>query len=376
MASRFRKSLSVLLLALLARPVGAAGLRTDLRTSFLFAPDSANDGVLSADLRLKGTARPDAGVFLEAHLVESVIHQDAALAALSASDFDYRVAGLDFTHMQGTHSRGVLSVDRLMARLSRGSADWTVGRQPITFGTAFFWNPLDVFHPFVTAALDRDYKPGVDAVRLDLATGDFSGLTSVAVLGQSAKTSSLLLRGHTSTGGWDFALQGGRVSHGAQLGGSLVGDFDGLEVRAEASQFWATDDLRTGLLEDHFFGVFGVGRRLDNGLQLEAELARNTLGSDGADMRAQALQAAGAMPNLGRTMLAGSASYELSPLVTGRLALVHSLSDHSTLLQPDLTISLSDEVDAVFSASIHAGDRNSEYGRQADSLFLQFRAAF
>ena len=54
-----------------------------------------------------------------------------------------------------------------------------MGRQPITWGVNYFWPVLDLFGPFSPAAVDRDYKPGVDAVRLNLPVGDFSEIEMV-----------------------------------------------------------------------------------------------------------------------------------------------------------------------------------------------------
>ena len=65
-------------------------------------------------------------------------------------------------------------------------ADVTVGRQAITFGKAYFWNPLDEFLPFDARQIDRDYKAGVDAVRVDIPTSPFSGVNVVVAPGRSS----------------------------------------------------------------------------------------------------------------------------------------------------------------------------------------------
>ena len=74
---------------------------------------------------------------------------------------------------------GVLAAEEL------GWGDLTAGRQAITFGKAYFWNPLDVFFPFDSSQIDREYKPGVDALRIDVPLGAFSGLNLVGAAGRT-----------------------------------------------------------------------------------------------------------------------------------------------------------------------------------------------
>jgi len=122
---------------------------------------------------------------------------------------------------------GNLWLDRFNLKLALPRADLIIGRQAITFGKAYFWNPLDLYLPFDPAQFDRDYKAGVDALRLDIPLGPFSGLNLIYVLGRELDInnqyvqdgnvsaswfgSSLLLRGFTHADGWDLAVQGSKV---------------------------------------------------------------------------------------------------------------------------------------------------------------------
>src|SRR5690606_33009553 len=70
--------------------------------------------------------------------------------------------------------------DRLWVRGTFGRTDVTVGRQPVSFGTGVLFTPLDLVAPFHPATIDQEYKPGVDAARVDTYLGVAGALTAVA----------------------------------------------------------------------------------------------------------------------------------------------------------------------------------------------------
>ncbi len=89
---------------------------------------------------------------------------------------------------QDERADGLLVADRLAMRFTLGATssfpvDITVGRQAIGLATTYFFTPNDFFAPFDAAAFYRAYKPGVDAVRLDVPLGDLSQLSLIGVAG-------------------------------------------------------------------------------------------------------------------------------------------------------------------------------------------------
>ena len=57
--------------------------------------------------------------------------------------------------------------DRLSLTFRAPSLDITLGRQAISFGTGRIFTPFDLVAPFSPAVLDSQYKPGIDALRVD-----------------------------------------------------------------------------------------------------------------------------------------------------------------------------------------------------------------
>ena len=289
-------------------------------------------------------------------------------------------------------------------RIAFERADLTIGRQAVTFGKAWFWNPLDIFLPFGSTQFDRDYKPGVDALRVDLPLGDFSGATLVGVPGraQSGATpadradawyrSALVARAFGNARGWDAAAQGGKILGGYQLGGAAAGELGGLELRGEAVWFAAQDGTRAGGsggsgVDNHLSAVAGAGRGFPvRSLQLQAEYFYN--GAARGDLKQRfALIAEGRLRHASRHLLGALASGRIHPLVSGSLAGLWGIGDGSWLAQPGLVWSAADEVEVVAGAVIARGRRlvggtaedlgfRSEFGTYPDFYYLESKLYF
>lgn len=76
------------------------------------------------------------------------------------------------------------SVDRFNLNAFTRFGDFSVGRQPISFGQAKVFSPVDVVQPADVTSFDRTYRPGVDAVRGTWLLGAVSEVDAGYVFGQ------------------------------------------------------------------------------------------------------------------------------------------------------------------------------------------------
>jgi hypothetical protein len=425
-----------ILLVLLAMPLPAKAIVGDARGAFGldgsfrvigavsrnydFVPNFRGrdrDEFLQGIFRLTAGGRPSERLSYEAHLVSTLTYISAGRDlgeigfARTGVRNRYRVYDETWNWADEERTTGDTWFDRFNFKTAFERIDVTVGRQAITFGKAFFWNPLDVYAPFDPAQFDRDYKPGVDAVRIDLALGDFSGLNLVYVAGRETTLdnffadedrawdadwygSSVLVRYFTNISGWDAAVQGGKIYGGYQVGGAVSGDFDGLEFRLEAAYFFPEDSpvfpppIDAAALDEHLAAVVGGGRRFENSLHLETELYYNGAGESADKLDIGFLRsAAGNSVQAGRWFWGVSASYELTPLTQGRLAAIYSLTDNSIQVQPTVTRSLSDNSEFLAGVSLNFGDRpridavrgsviESEFGAYPHTVFVEYKLYF
>lgn len=421
---RRQEALAVLLLAVLTwlapRPAAAIfgdsdeeiGLDGSLRT--LGAATSnywvsgqrlgpRSDGQSQTLLRLVLAGHPTEWLSYEVHALQSLTLQTRAIVLGSAagtnSGLRYRAFDGRWRWYDGSSVKAWLTCDRFNVKLALPFADVTLGRQAITFGKAYFWNPLDVFLAFDPTAFDRDYKRGVDALKVDVPIGDFSGITLVGVLGRpdgghAGYRSAGVLRVFTNFLNWDFAVQGGKVYGGFHAGLAAAGELGPVEVRAEAAYFWPLPDLRPDNAADIPEGltaVIGVGRMMalfDRTLTLQAEYLFNSAAGSTTLRESFDLVSKGLMLQASEHLLGAVVTYEITSLIRGSFATVFSMSDQpSVILQPGLGYSAADEVDLLAGAMIALGDRptldhatglsfRSEYGTYPHFFYFEVKVYF
>jgi hypothetical protein len=380
-----------------------------------FFGDSNTDQTSQNVLRLIAAGRPTEQLHYEVHGVKSYTYSTSrretggSIFGTSGTDSRYRAVDATWDWYEGSKSSASLWLDRFNLKAALAKADITAGRQPITFGKAYFWNPLDIFIPFDPRQFDRDYKAGVDALRIDIPLDSFTGINLIGVAGRELDSSgkyvdhgtlnaswygsALLARTFTTLQGWDLAIQGGKIYGGYQLGGGLVGEIGPVETRAEAAYFWAQDSeplpfpFEGDLVEDSFTGVLGLGHRFENTLTVEIEHFYNGAG-DSNDLDASFLRfASGNIRQLSRNLSGFLISYEFEPIIIGQFTALYSWDDPSVQIQPLMTWSPSDNTELILGASINFGDRptrdssgqvkiRSEFGTFPDFYFLQFKLYF
>ena len=391
-----------------------------LRDNYDFEPffgDHDTDRQFQGLLRVIAAGRPTERLSYEVQAIQSYDHTTATagqnIELFGPGDFDLRYRAVDASWVwhNDNDSAAVFWLDRFNVKTALPKADITMGRQAITFGKAYFWNPLDVFLPFDPRQFDRDYKPGVDAIRIDSPFSAFSGINLVAAFGRELNAtgtflsgdqavsatwygSALLGRSFTTYGGWDLALQGGKIYGGYQLGGGTVGEIGPLQVRAEAAYFWAQDGsqplpgpLPGDLYEDNLTAVVGVGHRFDSTLNLEFEYLFNGSGDPNNLDAAFIRFGTGASLQMSRNVTGFLVSYEFLPIVIGQMIWLHSWDDSSSNIQPLVTWSAADNIDLIVGANLNFGERpretpagaallQSEFGTFPNLYFMQLKIYF
>jgi hypothetical protein len=380
-----------------------------------FFGDKNTDQFSQNLLRLIAGGRPTEQLSYEVHGIQSYTYSSAGdgtespIFGTSGADRRYRALDATWDWHEGDNSLASLWLDRFNTKSALSWADITVGRQALTFGKAYFWNPLDIFLPFDPRQFDRDYKAGVDALRVDIPLGSFTGINLITVAGRELDSSgkfiddgtlnaswygsALLGRVFTTLKGWDLALQGGKIYGGYQLGSGLVGEIGPIEARAEASYFWARDSeplpapLEGDLVEDAFTAVLGLGHRFDNTLTVEIEYFYNGAGESNDLDESFVRFRSGSSLQMSRHLSGLLVSYEFLPIITGQLTALYSWEDPSGQIQPILTWSPSDNTEVLVGANINFGDRpeqsstgqpqlQSEFGTFPDFYFMEFKLYF
>lgn len=290
--------------------------------------------------------------------------------------------------------------DRALIKVSLGSTDLSLGRQAISFGHGMFFNPMDLVQPFSIATIDAEYKPGIDAIRIDQYFGMASQITGVvAYAGASAvewEKEGLVgvLNGNTTIGWTDVSLFLGLVRGDVVVGTGLATSVGPVGINGDITYTIPEDSD-----EDHFIRTeLGAMWRPFEDSTVTGEVYYQSLGkTDTADYLEFASSDRFARRELwlmGQTYGSLSWMQQITSMTSGSLASIVNINDSSFMLMPSLSISVSDEVSLVAGGYMGIGEEpkatsatelillgiepklNSEFGLMGSTGFVQMKAYF
>lgn len=270
-------------------------------------------------------------------------------------------------------------LDNAFLKLSFSGWDLTAGKQQISLGTGYVWNPTDVFN--TKDVLDPTYEqPGHNAVRVDVPAGSRSTVTALYAPEATWEESGKLFELKSGFGRFDFTLDFietywvlhdyMRFDPEAQyfvalpgkrslLGGSAVGELAGLGVWAEFAHNW----MEQG--KNFYELVVGGDYTFDSQTYVMAEYYRNTQGKSDYleyDLNDWMRFFTAEQKAVSRDQLYTFAQHPVTDLLSLGLQNVLSLSDGSLALAPTALYSLSDNVELFAYLNFGIGSEGKAYG--------------
>ncbi len=290
------------------------------------------------------------------------------------------------------------NIDRAFVHLPFGPVDLRIGRQAISWGTAWFWKPTDRFSPFSPTDIDPDVKRGVDAVRAEIFLGERTSLDLVGsferhegVGGAGESGGSAIenrewwahggMRFRTGIGRYDLAVSAARFQMSQQgnwmAGLETTGPLGPLGFRAEAA-FNFMEESHDWDIE----AVAGLDYRFPFGLMVAGEAFYNGYGSDDPDeylgyYMDMSDPFAGKMPekgerlargetfNIGRYYLGLALDQEVVPVLHVTLSAVGNLIDPSGFLMAGLDWSVVENARFSAGALVPLGEKSTGPGLDA-----------
>lgn len=284
--------------------------------------------------------------------------------------------------------------DRLYLQTSLGAVDVRLGRQPISFGHGMVFAPMDLVQPFSFATIDGEYKPGLDAVRIDGYWGMSTQITGVVAYAGSWDKQGMtgVLHANSTVGVTDISLFTGWIRSDVVVGTGIVSSIGAVEIHGDVT--YTIPDTE----DKNFLRAVGgfLWKPLANST-LTGELYYQSLG---ASNTAEYLTFASSdrfarreLWLLGTTYGALAWSEQITPLCTGSLGSIVNPLDHSFLLTPSINLSVDNNVQLVAGGYIAVGDRpkqidvsqiltgtpleiHSEFGMMSNSVFVQLKNYF
>jgi hypothetical protein len=333
----------------------------------LFMPEGLQPAA-ALDLRLRFSGRYKSWLSWEVH--HSATGRYAATAGeLFRSSLDSQPSGEGLKLSWSAYEQDGFSVsgrlDRASVAFHAPGFDVRFGRQPVSFGSGYFFTPLDLLSPYSPQVVDREYKPGVDAVRLDAFVGATGRLTGVLALvdAEDPDGYSVIGSGGFTVGVFDLEFFCGKHYRDLVLGFSTQGSAGPVGIHGDLALTVPFDgeDTSTAGSPTSVRVVVGADGRTDRGTTFMAEFYAQSFGSDdpeGYFVAASAPRAQrGDYWSLGHFYTALSFQQELLPVFSLGAVTIINLRDPSALIGPSLSWSIASNVDFVAGAFIAVGDR-------------------
>jgi hypothetical protein len=391
-----------------------------LTSAYLHYPDEplffppGDEGLVAGVTRLILDGGLGAYLDYEANLYADLSYTPESLlggtfATAGSFETPYRTTYLSWDFWQSGGMSGQLGVDRLAIDLEVDRITMSLGRFPVNHSVTYIFTPNDFFAPFSPTAINKLYKPGVDALELGVSTGLLSNVEIVAVMGYGTNDvpawgrSAVLARASAVLWNFEWALLGGKVAERWIVGASFQGDVGPFTFRGEGhagfpdstGNFVLDDVDADGDYRDDIHG------RLAAGIDVNVAWHNTTIGveymflSGGADSTSRYLERATRFfPDdilyLGMHYVGLSAGLDILPIWRFNTMLMFNATDYSGLAALMFSYSISDEADALVGLLLPWGEEpvadsgpptygpsiESEFGLLPIMIFLEMKFYF
>ncbi|MCF8112082.1 MAG: hypothetical protein K9J85_11425 [Desulfobacteraceae bacterium] len=295
---------------------------------------------------------------------------------------------MDLSHVITSDSDDLLyhRLDRLVLTARRDWATLRVGRQALTWGNGFLFNPMDLFNPFSPTDVERDYKAGDDMVTFQTYTGASGDIQALYVPRRNPETgdlewnqSSAAAKYHRYLGSLEMDLMAGIHYEDFVAGFGLIGYLGGAAWRLDATYTWLDDSARrsgfVSLCANLDYSWTWWGKNMYGWI----EYYYTGLGTDdyqeavtAPDIMERLVR--GERYTLGRSYLDANLRAELHPLLNFHITMITNPEDPSGALQPRLVWDARQNLQLTAGANLYWGGPDTEFGG-FDTPNLPFKEA-
>ena len=260
----------------------------------------------------------------------------------------------------------------LTARYSRSVV--RLGRQAVTWGNGFLFNPMDLCNPFAPTDIEREYKMGDDMAHAQISFGESGDAQLLYVPRRDPSTGtveesqdSVAGKVHFSQGTTEFDIMAAHHFQDHVAGAGISGYLGDTAWRLDATwtvlddQSDESDYLSMVANVDYSWvwwnrNFYGFVEAFYNGLGND-DYAASLADTDIVERRNR-----GELFTLGRWYLGGNIRMEVHPLVNAFLTVINNMEDPSGIVQPRLTWDITQDLQLTCGGNIFYGGKGTEYG--------------
>ena len=283
---------------------------------------------------------------------------------------------MDLTKTLEDHDDHILyhRLDRLSLTVQQRRFVVRLGRQAVTWGSGFLFNPMDLFNPFAPTDIEREYKIGDDMAQVQMSFGESGDAQFLYVPRRDPSTGkvegsqdSLAGKIHFAKGTTEFDIMAAKHFEEQVLGAGCLGYLGDAAWRLNAT--WTFPDEKSD--ESNFLSLVANTDYSwiwwNKNFYGFVEAFYNGLGDDNysesiMDNGVMERLGRGELFTLGRYYLGGHIRMELHPLVNIFFTVINNMEDPSGILQPRLTWDITQDLQLTCGGNICYGGRGTEYG--------------
>jgi len=290
------------------------------------------------------------------------------------------------------------NLDRFYITFRTDLADVFAGRQPIAWGSARFINPTDVIAPFAFNELDKEERPGVDAIRIRVPLGMMDELDLGFIAGKKFRSdnNAFFFRGkvyqfHTDISAIVMAFRK-HLLIGLDLARAIGGAGFWLE-----SAYVIPDCFRGNQIvdeEDYFRGSIGLDYNFNSKTYGFVEYHFSSAGKNDPERYLELLSTSvfreGTVYLFGKHYMNMGCICQITPLMPFTATIILNLSDGSLILSPSFEYNIAENIYVSAGAYVGLGKNpqlaiemntipyvyESEFGAYPDIIFTSFRIYF
>lgn len=296
---------------------------------------------------------------------------------------------LDVILWESTRSLGYLEIDRLWLDYYRENLQVTLGRQRVAWGTAWVWNPTDIFNPLNVLDFDYEERPATDAIRVQYYTG---AVAKIDIAYKPAKDpNNQVLAGLWNINNWnyDFNFIAGMRFKRWLAGFSWAGDVFGGGFRGEVLVSQAPDKPDTNSVYESIGEsslsssdkpIVSIALSGDytfpNTFYIHTEVLYNSIGKTSNVFLFLPEASELGMLSAARWSVYQEFSYDITPLMRGSIFGIFNPNDKSFVVVPSITYSLFTNLDLFFITLLFEGDPLTEFGEFGASVYIRGKYSF
>lgn len=266
-------------------------------------------------------------------------------------------------------------IDRLHLSYFNGPVEAYAGRMRINWGKTYVWNPNDLFNNYAFLDFDYEERPGIDGANL-IYNLDFASSIEVGFR-MADDFEQMVIAGmyRTNWNQYDLQFIGGHYLDRVALGFGWAGYIEDAGFKGEITYFRPEEDLLNQ--RGNITSTIGFDYMFPNSVYAQSEFLYNGGHDDQGNSLFELIQPPTAN-NLfiSKTGYFFNASYPFTPLTTISGGILGSFTKKMVILIPQVSHSLSNNIDFMVLAQLLKGSAFSDFVRTPNVIYFRLKWSY